>query len=85
MVELRQVTGAKPMDDAKVFVTFDNGVSGIFDCAPYIKNAYWQRLGEPAYFRQVKVSCGTLVWPDDIDIDPEEVWEDSVKVAQPTT
>ena len=33
----------------------------------------------PAFFRQVRVDCGTLCWPNDIDIDPEEVWDDCVK------
>lgn len=75
MTELRQVTGVKPIDNAKVFVTFDNGASGVFDCSQYMKNAYWRQLNDPAYFRQVKVECGTLCWPNDLDIDPEEVWD----------
>lgn len=79
MTELRQVTGAKPMDGTKVFVTFDNGVFGVFDCAAYMEDAYWRRLKSPAFFRRVKVECGTLCWPDDIDIDPEEVWEGAVR------
>ena len=86
MTELRQVTGAKPMDDTKVFVTFDNGVSGVFDCAPYLEDAYWQSLKSPSFFRQVKAEYGTLCWPNDIDIDPEEVWQDAVRTPalQPT-
>ena len=78
MTELRQVTGAKPLDDTKVYVTFDNGLSGVFDCAPYMEGPYWRNLKTPAYFRQVKAACGTLCWPNDLDIDPEEVWDECV-------
>lgn len=70
------------MDDTKVFVTFDNGTSGVFDCAPYMEESYWSCLKSPAYFRQVKAEYGTLCWPNDIDIDPEEIW-DGVRSLQP--
>ena len=32
MDELHQVISAKPLDNLKVFVTFENGVKGVFDC-----------------------------------------------------
>ena len=75
MNELHQVMTAKPMDDSRVHVSFENGAEGIFDCSPYMSDKYWERLRNPCFFRQVRVDCGTLCWPDDIDIDPEEVWE----------
>ena len=28
---------------------------------------------------KVRVDCGTLTWPGDIDIAPEEVWTDAVR------
>ena len=68
------------MDDSRIRVSFENGMGGVFDCAPYLKDKYWASLANPAFFRQVRVDCGTLCWPNDIDIDPEEVWEDCVKV-----
>ena len=36
-------------------------------------------MATPTYFRQVKAEYGTLCWPNDIDIDPEEVWEDTIR------
>ena len=72
---LHQVVSAKPIDDKRVLVSFENGVQGAFDCSPYMTDKYWDCLNNPAIFRQVRVECGTLCWPNDIDIDPEEVWE----------
>jgi hypothetical protein len=36
---------------------------------------YWKRLNDKDFFRQVFVGYGTLVWPDEVDIGPEDVWE----------
>ena len=79
MKQYELIREAKVIDDHRVAVVFDNGVSGVFDCAPYVEDAYWRRLKSPAFFRRVKVECGTLCWPDDIDIDPEEIWEGAVR------
>ena len=76
---LHQVVAASPLDDTKIRVSFENGMSGFFDCEPYFRDKYWESLSNPAFFRQVRVDCGTLCWPNDIDIDPEEVWDDCVK------
>ena len=73
---LHQVVSATPLDDRRIRVLFENGAGGVFDCAPYMKDSYWASLANPYFFSQVRVECGTLCWPNDIDIDPEEVWED---------
>ena len=76
MNELHSVIEAEPLDGMQVKVVFDNGVSGIFDCSYLVKDPYWAKLSSPAFFRQVKAECGTLCWPEDIDVPPESVWED---------
>ena len=39
MTELRQVKGAKPMDDTKVFVTFDIGADDVWQDAVRLQPA----------------------------------------------
>lgn len=73
------LTDAKAIDDHRVFVTFEGGQTGVFDCSGYFEKPYWRKLSNPAFFKCVYVSYGTLTWPDDIDIEPEEVWEDTVR------
>lgn len=65
---------AQPLPDFRVRVAFDTGASGIFDCKPLLADSYWRRLADPAFFRLVRAECGSLSWPDDIDIAPEDVW-----------
>ena len=80
MEELHQVLEAAAVDDTHVRVSFDNGESGLFDCSPYMRESYWAPLRSPSFFRQVRAECGMLCWPQDIDIAPEDVWEDAARV-----
>ena len=61
----------------------DSVAGGIRRFSPLRGSAfqYWKRLADPAFFRLVRVAYGTLVWPDDIDIAPEDVWEKTVRDA----
>ena len=43
-----------------------------------MRERYWQCLATPSYFRQVKAEYGTLCWPNDIDVAPEDVWDECV-------
>ena len=54
MEELHSVVYAKPMEEMKVYVSFENGVSGLFDCSYLVKDPYWEKLKSPAFFRQVR-------------------------------
>ena len=73
------ISKVRPLDDGRLDLVFRNGVHGVFDVRPYFADPYWKRLAEPAFFNQVSLECGTLVWPDDIDIAPEEVWHGVVR------
>ena len=80
MVHYETLKEAKAIDSHLVAVTFENGQRGVFDCAPYMRDNYWALLRNPAFFRQVRADCGMLCWPNDIDIAPEDVWEDAQRV-----
>lgn len=67
-----------PLENGCLSVVFRNGKRGVFDCKPYFEDPYWKRLADPAFFKLVHLDYGTLTWPDEIDIAPEEVWRDAV-------
>ena len=79
MEELHQIIAAEAISDSHVRVSFDTGDVAVFDCTPYMKEKYWSSLRQPGYFRQVKAEYGMLCWPHDIDIAPEDVWEDAIR------
>jgi len=73
------VSEARPEGHGRLSIIFKDGTHGIFDCSPYWANPYWSKLKDDAFFRMVRVDCGTLTWPGDVDIAPEEVWHNSIK------
>ena len=75
MEALHDIVSAKPLDGYRVDVEFDTGEKAVFDCSRYLDKPYWRRLNDKAFFDQVFVGYGTLVWPGEIDIGPEDVWE----------
>ena len=55
------------------------GECGVFDCTRYLADPFWARLKDKSVFDKVRVDCGTLTWPGDIDIAHEEVWTGAVR------
>ena len=75
METLHDIVSVKPLDGYKVDVVFDTGDKAIFDCSRYLEKPYWKPLKDKRLFSQVSVGYGTLVWPGEIDIGPEDIWE----------
>jgi hypothetical protein len=61
----------------KLFLEFENGEKRIFDMTPYMdKKPFVQLKGSPL-FGKASVDCGTVVWPGNIDIAPETLYDRS--------
>ena len=76
---LREILMVKPMDGYRLMVSFDTGEAGIYDATPLLQYPCYRRLKNLSYFRQAHTERGTVVWPNDEDIAPEMLWEQSVK------
>ena len=57
-------------------VTFDNGVTKRYDCAPLLNLPAFAPLRAPAFFQGVRVDPGGygVSWSDDIDLAEAELW-----------
>ena len=76
---LRQITSVVPKADYRLVVTFDTGERGVFDMTPYLQYPCYRRLRDTGYFSLAKTERGTVVWPNDEDVAPEALWEQSEK------
>ena len=78
-----------PKDDYKLEMTFTNGEAGIFDCAQLLGFGVFKELADIGYFKQARELHGTVAWPNEQDICPDTLYEDSKKVmpasAEPGT
>ena len=70
---------ATPQLGYKVAVEFANGERGVFDLVPYLNYPCYAPLKDPAIFAQVSAAHGTLMWPGEIDIAPEAVWNEAAR------
>jgi len=76
-----RVKTAVARDDYKLEITFTNGEVGIFDCSHLLTFGVFRELDDIRYFRRARVLHGTVVWPNEQDICPDTLYEDSAKVA----
>ena len=69
---------AAAIDDHRVAVTFNNGVTGTLDVSQYFTLPGLAKFKEPSLFRQAHAHHGTVVGDDDVDLCPDSVWVESV-------
>lgn len=70
-----------PQKDYILVLEFENGERRRFDMAPYIDQKPWDTLKTKNTFLSASVEFGTVVWPNNIDIDPETLYERSTPLS----
>lgn len=70
----------KPLEDYKLFVTFDNGETKIYDATPLIKGDWFGQLKDPNVFKTVHVAGLSVEWEGGQDICPDDLYYSSVPV-----
>lgn len=66
------------LPDYRLAVTFNDGRSGIIDCASVLDSrnpGIYAPLADAAYFAQVRIELGVLMWPDGADLDPSWLYD----------
>jgi len=77
MEALLDVVKVEVQSDYKLLLEFENGEKRMFDMRPYMeKKPFIQLKGSPL-FSKASVENGTVVWPGNIDIAPETLYERS--------
>lgn len=74
---MKEVIKVKPKDDYVLLLTFKNGEKRIKDMKPYLEKGIFKKLKNKDFFKQVKISFGTICWNDEIDLCPDNLYETS--------
>ena len=74
---MESVTSVQARDDFHLELKFNTGETRLFDARPYLEKGVFQRLKDPALFRQAYVAFGTVCWPGNLDIAPETLYDRS--------
>ena len=79
---LLDVIDVKVQDGNILFLEFENGERRRFDMSSYLNERPFSRLKNSHLFAMAKVDYGTVVWPGNIDIAPETLYDASVPLQQ---
>jgi hypothetical protein len=76
-----RVTDVQHVEGHRLEVTFADGVQAELDFADRIvgRGGVFEPLEDVAFFRKVRVDpeAGTLVWPNDVDLDPDVLYSEA--------
>lgn len=78
MIEVRSVS-VSPVH--QLFLVFSTGEQKQFDMTPYLQYPVYKRLNNHGFFSLATVDYGTVVWPGNIDIAPETLYDGSVALG----
>jgi hypothetical protein len=71
----------RPQDNYMLLLTFENGEKRQFDMKPYLELGIFQELKDLRLFNTVKTSFDSVEWENEADIDPETLYQNSIRVA----
>ena len=79
MKELLDIVKVKPYANYQLLLEFENGENRLFDMTSIIDKRPFNML-KSSIFMAARVENGTVVWPGNIDIAPETLYDRSVLV-----
>ena len=75
MEQLLDIIEVKPYKNNTLLLVFENQEKRLFDMKPYLSEKPFTKLKDSPLFMKATVEYGTVVWPGNIDIAPETLWD----------
>ena len=73
------VKDVKPLNDYNLLLKFENNEERVFDVKPYLNIGKFQELKDEKLFKSVKICFDSIEWENQLDLDPEILYEKSIK------
>lgn len=74
------IISVKPINNYNLILTFENGEKRLFDMNPFLNKGIFRELRDVLKFNSVKVCFDTIEWENQADLDPEILYQSSVKI-----
>ena len=81
MEALLDVVKVEVEPDYMLRLEFENGERRIFDMSPYMDKRPFVKLKNSPLFALARIDYGTVVWPGNIDIAPETLYDRSLPIS----
>lgn len=78
MSALLDIVSVTARPDSTLLLQFENGERRVFDMKPLLARRPFDRIADPALFALASVNYGTVVWPGDIDVGPQTLYDQSI-------
>lgn len=75
-----RIKSVKPLDDFSLEIIYVSGEKKSYNMTKNLKYDFYKKLNNIGYFKLVKSVGTTLEWPDGEDIDPNELYDNSVSI-----
>ena len=75
-----RIISVKPLGDYQLDLVFTNQEQKRFDVKPYLAMGVFQELQDVAIFNSVRPSNGSILWANDLDLDPDTLYLDSESI-----
>ena len=72
-----ELKAVKANPDYTLLLTYDNGEVKLFDMKPYLNLGIFKELKDLKLFTSVRMSFDTVEWPNEADLDPETLYNES--------
>ena len=76
-----EVKSAEPLPNYKLKIQFTNNEVREFDASPYLNKGIFTELKDEAYFKRVRVTFGSVEWPNEQDFSKDTLYLLSTKVT----
>ena len=80
METLLDVVSVQVQPNYHLQLEFENGERRMFDMSPYMDKKPFNRLKNSPIFNCAHIDYGTVVWPGEIDIAPETLYDRSLPI-----
>ena len=77
---LSGVKEIKPFENFKLLLTFENSEKRKFDLIPFLNHGSFSELKKETMFRTVRVNFDSIDWQNGLDLCPEILFNESVKI-----
>lgn len=79
---MKKVVSVKANEDFTLILEFNDGKIRKFDVKPYLEIGVFQELKNLDYFKDIRITFGTVRWKNEQDFSPETLYLESFPIKE---